>query len=189
MKGIYLKKNNSLAHFIGFFDEDWFFVINNTALISASAFAHSDVERLLFKGRPSSIGKSAFKGCESLNTVIFGEPWKSETLADKGKSILKNLALATARDDYVIQANAFNGCESLTTLVLPKVDDTHKLVIENDAFCGCGSLRTVVAICDKIDFTGNPFAEEAEHLTFICKRDSDVARFAREYSYKIVYVD
>ncbi|MBD5426473.1 MAG: leucine-rich repeat protein [Treponema sp.] len=189
MKGIYIKKDKCMAQFITFFEEDWLIVINdNTTSIAESAFAYSDVERILFKGRYSSIGEKAFEGCEELTTVIFGELWKDETLADKEKSILKNLTLASARGDYIIQSNAFKDCAKLATLVLPKVDDNHKLVIENDAFCACGSLRTVVALCDTIDFTSNPFAEEAEHLTFICKENSGVARFARENGYRSVYV-
>ncbi|MDE6705104.1 MAG: leucine-rich repeat domain-containing protein [Treponemataceae bacterium] len=187
MKGIYLEKNNSMEHFISNFNADEFTEIDSNAAIAKSAFAHSDVEKILFKGKDcSEIGESAFEGCESLATVIFGEVGTDETIE---RSVLKNLKLAAATGDYVIQANAFNGCGSLTTLVLPEVKGKHKLVIENDAFCACGSLRTVVALCDTIDFTGNPFANEAEHLTFICKENSGVARFARENGYRSVYVD
>lgn len=192
MEGIYIKKDKSMAHFITFFDEDWFVVIDdNTTSIAESAFVYSDVEikRFLFKGSYSIIGEKAFKGYGELTMVIFGEPGTDETLADKEKSILKNLALTTANGDFTIQANAFKDCAKLATLVLPKVDDDHKLVIEKDAFCGCGSLRTVVALCDTIDFTGNPFADSPEHLTFVCKENSEVARFARENGYRSMYVD
>ena len=195
MKGIYLEKDDkgvkSIAYFIGSFKEDdeEFVEIDDNDAIAKSAFAHSNVEKILFKGDEcSDIGEKVFEDCGELTTVIFGELWKDETLADKEKSILKNLTLASARGDYIIQSNAFKDCAKLATLVLPKVDDNHKLVIENDAFCACGSLRTVVALCDTIDFTGNPFAEEAEHLTFICKENSGVARFAREHGYRSVYV-
>ena len=182
MKGIYLEKNNSMEHFISNFNADEFTEIDSNAAIAKYAFAHSDVGKILFKGCPSSIGESAFEGCGDLITVIFSKLETDET------SSLKNLTPASADGDFTIQVNAFNGCGSLTTLVLPKVDDNHKLVIENDAFCACGALRTVVALCDTIDFTGNPFAEEAEHLTFICKENSGVARFARENGYRSVYV-
>ena len=185
MGNVYLEKNNCMEHFIGSFDEDWFVVIDNSTSIAESAFAHSDVEQILFKDCTPDIGEKMFEGCGSLATVIFGELETDETIE---QSTLKNLTLASADGDFTIQVNAFNGCESLTTLVLPKVDDNHKLVIEKDAFCGCWSLRTVVALCDTIDFTENPFANEAEHLTFICKENSGVARFARENGYRSVYV-
>ena len=186
MENIYLEKNNSMEHFISFFDEDWFGVIDNTTSISESAFAYSDTDMLLFKNCTPDIGEKAFEGCESLVTVIFGEPGTDETIE---RSVLKNLKLAAATGDYVIQADAFKDCTKLATLVLPEVNGKHRLVIENDAFCACGSLRTVVALCDTIDFTGNPFANEAEHLTFVCKENSGVARFAREHGYRSVYVD
>ena len=200
MEGIYLE-NKSMAYFIAGYKDNTFVEISSSAAsISASAFAHSDVEKILFKDCPESIGEKAFEDCESLTTVIFGELGKNGTAADEGnsnsancetkigKSVLKNVKLVSAGDDFTIQANAFKDCAKLATLVLPQVDDEHKLVIEKDAFSGCNSLRTVVALCDKADFTGNPFADSPEHLTFVCKENSEVARFARENGYRSVYV-
>lgn len=193
MKSIYLekddKKNKSMAYFIGSFkeDDDEFAEIDSTAPIAASAFSHSDVEKILFKGCSPDIGEKAFEGCESLTTVIFGELGNDKTAADKEQAPIKNLTLASATGDYTIQSNAFKDCAKLTTLVLPKVP-SGKLIIEKDAFCGCRALRTVVAICDKADFTDNPFADSPEHLTFVCKEKSEMARFARENGYRSVYV-
>ena len=208
MKSIYLEKNNSMDYFIGSFKADDFAEIDSTAAIAKSAFAHSDVEKILFKGCPKSIGEKAFEECESLTTVIFGELRNNGTAANDekndnmstvnensnsencetkiGKSVLKNVKLASTDGDYTIQANAFKDCAKLATLVLPQVDGT--LVIEKDVFSGCRALRTVVALCDKISFTGNPFADSPEHLTFVCKEDSEVARFARENGYRSAYV-
>ncbi|MDE7292048.1 MAG: leucine-rich repeat domain-containing protein [Treponemataceae bacterium] len=205
MKSIYLekddkkddKKNKSIAYFIGSFKEDdeEFVEIDGNAtanastgtsdilsLIAKSAFAHSDVEKILFKDCSPDIGEKAFEECESLTAVIFGKLGKDETIE---QSVLKNLKLASATGDYTIQVNAFKDCAKLATLVLPQVGGT--LVIEKDAFCGCRTLRTVVALCDKADFTGNPFADSPEHLTFVCKENSEVARFARENGYRSVY--
>lgn len=185
MKSIYIEKNGNITYFIGSFKADDFAKIDGNASIAKSAFAHSDVEKILFKNCSTNIGEKAFEGCGELTTVIFGELEKDETIE---KSVLKNVTLASASDDYTIQANAFKDCAKLTTLVLPKVTSGN-LTIEKDAFCGCGALRTVVAICDdKVDFTGNPFADSPKHLTFICKENSDVARFARENGYRSVYV-
>ncbi|MDE6705582.1 MAG: leucine-rich repeat domain-containing protein [Treponemataceae bacterium] len=210
MEGIYLEKNNSIAHFINGYKDNTLVEISSAAPIAKSAFAHSDVEKILFKGCPKSIGEIAFEECESLTTVIFGELGKDKAITVKKtdekndkkptgdgtpendeaieQSVLKNVKLASATGDFTIQANAFKDCAKLATLVLPKLDDKHKLVIEKDAFCGCRALRTVVALCDKISFTGNPFADSPEHLTFVCKEDSEVARFARENSYRSAYV-
>ncbi|MDE5613763.1 MAG: leucine-rich repeat domain-containing protein [Treponemataceae bacterium] len=207
MKSIYLEKDikkddkevKSIAYFIGSFKEDdeEFVEIDGNAtadastgtsdtlsLIAKSAFAYSDAEKILFKDCSKIIGEKAFEGCESLTTVIFGELGKDEAIE---QSVLKNLTLASATGDYTIQANAFKDCAKLATLVLPQVP-SGKLIIEKDAFCGCRALRTVVALCDKADFTGNPFANSPEHLTFVCKKDSETARFARENGYRSVYV-
>ena len=210
MKSMYIEKGNkkNIAYFIGSFKDNNFVEIDNTATISESAFAHSDVEKILFKNCSPNIGEKAFEGCESLVTVIFGELEKDKQDNDKsettnnqttnnqtttenyetkiGKNTIKNLKLASTSSAYDIQANAFKDCAKLATLVLPQVSGT--LTIEKDAFSGCGALRTVVAICDKVDFTANPFADSSEHLTFICKENSDVARFARENGYRSVYV-
>ncbi|MBD5414384.1 MAG: leucine-rich repeat protein [Treponema sp.] len=215
MKSMYIEKGNkkNIAYFIGSFKDNNFVEIDNTATISESAFAHSDVEKILFKNCSPNIGEKAFEGCESLVTVIFGELEKDKQDNDKsettnnqttnnqttnnqtttenyetkiGKNTIKNLKLASTSSAYAIQANAFKDCAKLATLVLPQVSGT--LTIEKDAFSGCGALRTVVAICNKVDFTDNPFADSPEHLTFICKENSNVARFARENGYRSVYV-
>lgn len=188
MTNVYLEKNNSIEYFIGSFNTDGFTEIaNTTTSIAESAFAYSGVEQILFKNCAPNISDSAFEGCGELATVIFGDIGNNGTPADDGKSVLKNLTLASTDGDFTIQANAFKDCAKLTTLVLPEVNGT--LTIEKDAFCGCESLRTVVAICDKTNFIGNPFANSSKHLTFVCKKKFGVASFAHEYGYGAVYVD
>lgn len=187
------QKVNSIGYFIDSYKDGDFVEIDGVAdpsgvnSIAKSAFAHSDVKKILFKGCYKEIGEKAFEGCEELDTVIFGELGKDEVIKN---ATLKNLTIAPTDNNYTIQVNAFKGCGKLTTLVLPSPKDGNsKLVIEKDAFFGCGALRTVVAIYGEIDVTGNPFADSPEHLTFVCKKDSGVARFARENGYRSVYVD
>lgn len=170
-----------------------FVVLHYTSSIATSAFAYSCVEKILFKhifvgDYPSNIGEKAFENCESLTTVIFGELGKETIISYEENTKLKNVGLDLAKGDYTIQTDAFKGCRKLTTLVLPEVVNEYKLVIERDAFCGCEALRTIVALCDKIEFTGNPFPEANEHLTFICKENSEMARFACKNGYRSVYV-
>ena len=186
IKSIYVEKSNDMAYFIGSFkadDEEFVEVANIKKNIPKSAFAHSDIEKVLFKSCTPNISEKAFEGCEKLHTVIFGELGKDKT--DNG-SVLNNLNPNSITGDYTIQANAFKDCSKLTTVVLPEIAGT--LTIERDAFAGCKALRTVLALCDKSNFTENPFADCPEHLTFVCKEDSAVARFARENGYRSVYV-
>lgn len=186
MKVMCLEKKNNIEYFIGSFkesDEQSLVIETYTKNISKYAFAHSAVEKILFKECSPNIGESAFEVCKNLHTVIFGMLGEDGTVRE---SVLKNLNPNSVTGDYTIQLNAFKGCSKLTTLVLPEIKGT--LAIEKDAFSSCEALRTVVALCDKIDFTGNPFADCPKHLTFICKEDSAVARFAREYGYGSAYV-
>ena len=184
--GIYLEKTENIEFFISSFrDETDFVVFDGITAISESAFANSDAENILFKGKFSSIRKSAFENCDKLKTVIFGELVESD---EKDTSPLKNVKPASAAD-FTIQTNAFKGCSSLTTLILPKIRGKKTLTIEKDAFSGCEKLRAVVAICGKADFTGNPFSGCPAHLTFVCKKNSKVDRFARENGYRSVYAD
>lgn len=183
MKGMYIEKESNIEYFIGSFKadyEEFVEVVDIKKNIAKSAFAHSDIEKVLFKSCTPNISEKAFEGCKKLHTVIFGELGKAE------ESVLKNLKPNSVTSDYTIQANAFKDCSKLTTVVLPEIAGT--LTIERDAFAGCETLRTVLALCDKSDFTENPFADCSEHLTFVCKEDSAVARFARENGYRSVYV-
>lgn len=197
MEGVYLEKINSIAYFIESFRKDDFVEIDGNTAIEKSAFAHSNVEKILFKSCSKSIDEKAFEGCKSLTTVIFGELGKDEmfgknggTVTDGKKQILKNVKLVSADDSYTIQANAFRGCGKLTTLVLPELTGyLTTLTIKENAFCECEALRTVVALCDTIEFAGNPFEKLGERLTFICKKDSDVAQFASDNGYRTVYVE
>ena len=86
--------------------------------------------------------------------------------------------------DFNVQTNAFSGCENLHTVVFPKCS---KLTIEKSAFENCSSLRTVVAFVDEISFTENPFEDCLKELTFVCSKDSEIERFARENGYGIIY--
>ena len=196
MKNIYLVKKN-MVFFIGSLDEEKIIKIDGITAISESAFANSDAENILFSGCSSdcyTIGKSAFEDCDKLKTVIFGKLGGGKEIET---SLLKNVVPASAAGNFTIQTNAFKGCSSLTTLVLPKI--SGMLTIEKDAFSGCEKLRTVVADCGNADFTENPFSGCPAHLTFVCKKnfdkkkpnkkDSKVARFARENGYRSVYVD
>ena len=191
MTGIYLEKNN-MEFFIGSLDEKALVEIDGITAISESVLANSDVESILFSSCSTGIGKSAFENCDKLKTVIFGKLGGDESIKEKesdkqATSTLKNVKPASVTGDFTIQTNAFKGCSSLTTLVLPQISGT--LTIEKDAFSGCKKLRAVVAVCGNADFTGNPFTGCPAHLTFVCKNDSKVARFARENGYRSVHVN
>lgn len=111
----------------------------------------------------------------------------NEKIADGTDSNKKHAGNQTdvvlKKSDFNVQTNAFSGCENLHTIVFPKCS---KLVIEKSAFENCSSLRTVVAFVDEISFTENPFEECPKELTFVCSKDSEIERFARENGYRFV---
>ena len=176
MKGIYLEKNKNIEFFIGSF--------------------HDETDFVVFDGT-TGISESAFENCDKLKTVIFGKLEGNDVFKDcygHETSILKNVVCASVTDDFTIHTNAFKGCSQLTTLILPKLEGELKqgkpeLIIKDNAFLCCKSLRTVVAVCDHATFTGNPFSCCPAHLTFVCKKDSDVDKFALRNNYRRVHVD
>ena len=95
-----------------------------------------------------------------------------------------NKDMEIKKENFIIQTSAFSGCKKLHTVVFPKCS---KLTIEKSAFANCSSLRTVVAFVDEISFTENPFEECPKELIFVCSKDSEIERFARENGYGIIY--
>ena len=124
-----------------------------------------------------------------------------EIAQDKVDENINGINLKEIESDFTVQKDAFKNCSKLETVILPeikktefkrkgskKVDEAKKLIIEKDAFSGCESLRTVVALCDEIDFTENPFTDCPDYLTFVCRKNSKIDRFARENDYRSIYV-
>ena len=112
-----------------------------------------------------------------------GQPENKE-IENNQENSESNKDMEIKKENFIIQTSAFSGCENLHTVVFPKCS---KLVIEKSAFENCSSLRTVVAFVDEISFTENPFEECPKELIFVCSKDSEIERFARENGYGIIY--
>lgn len=176
MKNIYIKKHNNLEYFICCYDENQILKISSgLKIVSSGAFKDSKIKNVQFEDKVKVIKQSAFENCAELEHLIIGN-------VEEGN--LENI-LVSIDSKITIEKDAFKNCSKLETVILPKC---KKLMIEKDAFIGCESLRTVVAVCSKIQFTENPFIDCSENLTFICYKNSEIERFARENGFRsIVY--
>lgn len=192
-KNIFLVRDKKLEYFICTFTEDdanKMSYLKNVEVISSCAFKNmkDSLSIVCVADELKTIEKSAFENCEELyyffcGKVDFGSDLKLTDCSIKHISQTENFA-----ENFTIQSNAFKNCSELTTVILPTISNPSKLIIEKDAFSGCENLRTVVAICDEIDFTENPFEDCPSGLTFICRKDSQIARFARENGYRSINV-
>lgn len=200
MKAVYVEKITSeLRYFIfplndGKNDENRELEFKDIDSISEKAFFDaSGVKRVFFDEKLQKIGKEAFKNCEDLEVFSCG---KDSVFEEKnGNSIKKAEPDETAnsqkllddknrKDVFIIESHAFEKCKNLHTIILRDCDE---FVIEKDAFSGCSSLRSFFCLTNEIDFTGNPFEDCPETLTFVAKKGSALERFARENGYR--YVD
>lgn len=192
-KDIFLVRDNKLEYFICTFTEDdaertsYF---KNIKAISSCAFKNMKdyLSTVCVADELNTIEKSAFENCDELycffcGKVDFGSELKLTDCSIKNISQTENFA-----GNFTIQSNAFKNCSALTTVIFPTMSNLSKLIIEKDAFSGCENLRTVVAICDDIDFTENPFEDCPADLTFICRKNSQVAKFVRENGYRSINV-
>lgn len=198
MKPIYIKENKDLKYFLFGMNEKETDVneeihISGIENLKNNSFSKNlYVKRIFFDDKLKKIEKEAFNGCEVLE--IFGcciseNQQKSEIVNlkvnESKKEVKEGKEIKSMEDDFTIQTLAFSGCENLRTVIFPKCS---KLIIEKSAFENCYSLRTVVAVADEISFTENPFEDCPKELTFVCKENSKVERFARENEYRIIYV-
>lgn len=181
MNKIYKPQGNIIEYFICQFEENESISFSNETEIGEKTFAYSSVSTINIKSLLTKIKKSAFEECSNLSNFVCGEIEK-----DKNSNGIQGICLSETDSNFTLQKDAFKNCSELETVIFPKCS---KLVIEKNAFSGCELLRTVVALCDDIEFTENPFECCPEYLTFICFKDSGVEKFARENGYRSIYVE
>lgn len=187
MKNVYLQKHNNLEYFICCYDENQILKISSgLQIVSSSAFKDSKIINVQFEDKVININQSAFENCSELENLIIGKNIEENKNSIKeGEIRLSNFVIEEVNADFTIQKDAFKNSLKLKTIILPKCE---RLVIEKNAFSGCETLRTVIALCKEIDFTENPFIDCSENLTFICYKNSEIERFARENGFwSIVY--
>lgn len=192
MKKIYLEDSNKLLkRFVCGINEKEeddddcaTLVFTSVSVISEKSFVSSDVNQIVFENALTTIKMEAFKDSEDLEIFCCGKVG-GDTKIENAAGTIKGVEIYDAQSDFAIETSAFAGCDSLHTVILPKC---KTLKIEKNVFLECSSLRTVVALPEEIEFTENPFRDCPKDLTFVCKSNSYVERFARENGYGYINV-
>lgn len=191
---IYVGNKNHIKYFIHHSILNATCLTGEITIISSGAFADTPISNMIIKAPVSRIEQKAFQNCRNLECLFYESIAESDSQSKSNRPAIINLNIpncniqtenSTPVSRIKILTEAFNNCSNLRTVCLPIIND---LYIEKDAFSGCESLRTVVAITNKSTIIGNPFAECPSYLTFICKKNSPIARFAMEFGYRVIYV-
>lgn len=200
---IILTKNNNqiLQYFLCSIDKDEKFFYCTQNEIAENAFKN-DKTLNIFRDESKDIkdiiiNKSAFENCTELKAVLYlknNNP-DEEDSSLKGNDTkdlhskndvmdIKNLLQV---NNISIQYHAFKDCEYLHTIVLPEFSS---ISIEKEAFENCKNIRSVVLIENEesnVSISDEAFSNCTD-ITFICKKDGKVARYAREHNFRIVSI-
>ena len=161
------------------------------------------IDAVKFNEEIDCIKESAFEECKELKVAILGDNsvvdsvsyWpfnavviaKTEQSSKDKKDKDKNKDKDKEKDkegSLSIQTKAFYNCSKLHSVIFP---DDKIITIEKDAFTGCTALRAVVFGSGKAEIRGQSFIG-CNNVSFVCPKDSDAERFAREYGIKIINV-
>ena len=128
--------------------------------------SRDDLTEFIIPDGITSIGKSAFNGCESLTSITI--PDSVTSIGDYAFAYCRSLTSITIPDSVTsIGRFAFNDCESLTSITIP--DGVTS--IGDYAFAFCKSL-TSITIPDSVISIGNYAFNDCESLTSITIPDS-----------------
>lgn len=182
MVDIYLQKDSVCEYFINSLRDSDLHILSCKEIKENAFFDVNCVDRLNITNGIAKIELKAFCDCSELKFFLCG------TLNNSRDSVqnIHGFCCSSCDSDFEIQAFAFKNCEKLETIILPEISKDNRLIIEKGAFSNCSSLRTFVCLCSNISFTGNPFEDSNENLTFIGRENSDLERFARENNYRYI---
>lgn len=181
-----------LQRLISVLDKNSIVYFDNILCIGEYACSNdNNIKNIVLDEKLECIERNAFDNCENLEMVYFE---KNSHVNFTDKSDVKIFTAITSNNDtenspsntLTIQFEAFKDCKNLTSVILPENKD---IIIEKNAFAGCELLRTVVATGDEINFCDNLFLDCPSYLTIICKKNSKIARYARENGFRSIYVD
>lgn len=135
------------------------------------------------------INKSAFENCAELKAVLFLGNNNSDKKDPYSKNDVIDVKNLLPVENISIQYHAFKDCENLHTIVLPEFSSIE---IEKEAFENCKNIRSVVLVENEeegnVSISDEAFSNCGD-ITFICKKDGKVARYAREHNFRIVSIN
>lgn len=147
------------------------------------------------------INNYAFENCTELKAVLYFVNNNSDEEDSSSKDNIINIKDLHSKNDVIdiknllpvknisisIQYHAFKDCENLHTIVLPEFSS---ISIEKEAFENCKNIRSVVLIENEESnvFISDEAFSNCADITFICKKNGKVARYAREHNFRIVSI-
>lgn len=153
-------------------------IVSSTTIKSKCFLNETELKAVKFSSELKTIENNVFEGCTELKEI-----YSADFTSENQNQITISKEWKNEKDSLIIQSSAFLNCSKLHTVILPVCNE---LVIEKSAFEGCSALRTVVCFANKISFTGNPFSDCSENLTFVGQKNSEIERFARENNYRFI---
>ena len=150
---------------------------NSVTSIGSSAFAGCDsLTSVTIGNSVTSIGSSAFSGCSSLTSVTIGNSVTS--IGNAAFDYCDSLTSVTIPDSVTsIGDGAFAFCSSLTSVTIP--DSVTS--IGDYAFCGCKSLKSIT-IPDSVTSIGDYAFCGCSSLTSVTIPDSVTSIGSRAFS-------
>ena len=133
------------------YEDDILFNKDKSRIIS---FRNQNIESYVIPSSVTSIGKGAFRGCNSLSEIVI--PSSVTSIGDSAFSFCDSLSEIVIPSSVTsIGDRAFSGCRSLSELVIPSCVTS----IGDRAFSRCSSLKYISIPKSVIGLNGNPFAE------------------------------
>ena len=109
--------------------------------IGAEAFKDCADITIKIDGELTSVGESAFNGCNKLTSVKLGAGLDRIAAYSFMESGIAKIFIPESVQ--LIEEDAFNGCASLTVVTMHKLADDAEVAIANGAFRDCTALKTV----------------------------------------------
>ena len=128
--------------------------------IGDRAFRNSNVTSLTLPDSITSIGGSAFEGCEGLTALVL-----PDNVTEIGGSAFRNCSALTSisvpSGVKTLYSATFSGCTSLTTVTLPEGLET----IESQVFMGCRALSELEIPDSVVKIGANAFSGCSANVT------------------------
>ena len=166
--------------------------------INEAAFLNNkDITSVVIPASVYRIGKDAFSGCKSMESLKFG---MNASLRVIGESAFKRTAITSLKLPAkleTIEAGAFNDCGSLARVDFPgsltkigneafygcaltEIEFPRRVaVIGNKAFFNCKSMQTATVFNGDCSFSSNSFPINSDFVLY-SRKDSAVQRFAEQ---------
>lgn len=175
---------------------------NNIQRIEWGAFCNcTQLSSIKIPEKTEYIGLNAFKGCKYLSEILFNakncevfrmrSSMGEHVFVDAGK-FSGSLKVTFGKTVNVIPASLFEAPDTSYAHITQVVIPSSVSEIGAFSFNNCKDLKTVIVYGKTsipTDEFSNPFSGCSNNLIFKCLRDSDADKYAKQYKYKVSYLN